>query len=346
MATESTLQGELAPARSRTSIRGRLFNTKTAIILGQIYRGQQVRRRLSAQRFENSSGATHSRIALPESVAYIRQVFADYMIYGALTPMQLRGMRVLELGPGDNLGVGLLFLAHGAEQVVALDKFYSQRDDAHQREIYRALRKGLSGEPRRRFDEALDLSHGVAFNPNRLRYLFGHGVEEAPSVLGKAAFDLVVSRAVLEEVFEIDEAFAAMDALLKPGGWMLHKIDLRDYGLFSRRGMHPLTFLTIPDFVYDLMARDVGCPNRRLVDYYREKLAQMGYNALFRVTHLVGRRLELTPHLREPAKNVDYTDETLAMIAAIRPQLLGRFRALSDADLMVAGIFLAARKTE
>jgi len=55
-----------------------------------------------------------------------------------------------------------------------------------------------------------------------------------------------------------------MDALLAPGGWMMHKIDLSDQGMFSRNGQHPLTYLTIPDQVYGWMSthserRTGGC---------------------------------------------------------------------------------------
>jgi len=43
-----------------------------------------------------------------------------------------------------------------------------------------------------------------------------------------------------QEVWEIDRAFQGLDQLLAPGGCLLQKIDLRDYGLFSANGFHPL----------------------------------------------------------------------------------------------------------
>ena len=67
------------------------------------------------------------------------------------------------------------------------------------------------------------------------------------------------------------EALAAYLDHLRPGGYLLHKIDLRDYGMFTKYGYHPLEFLTVPDFVYRQMVESAGQPNRYLVDYYRRK---------------------------------------------------------------------------
>ncbi len=40
----------------------------------------------------------------------------------------------------------------------------------------------------------------------------------------------------------------------------------------------------------------------------------------------------------------DYSQDTLAALASIRPRLLPRYRAMSDEDLMVQGIVYVARK--
>ena len=59
--------------------------------------------------------------------------------------------------------------------------------------------------------------------------------------------DVIISRAVLEHVFDLDTAFGAMHRLLKPGGRMAHKVDLRDHGLFTDGGQNALEFLTVSD---------------------------------------------------------------------------------------------------
>ncbi|MEP6741286.1 MAG: hypothetical protein ABJB61_02215 [bacterium] len=101
---------------------------------------------------------------------------------------------------------------------------------------------------------------------------------------------------MIEEIYKPDGVFLAADKLLAPGGLMLHKIDLSDYGMFSDIGMHPLTFLPIPEGFYRLMASDSGLPNRKRVGYYRERMARLGYDAKFLVSGILGAGVE--PHKR------------------------------------------------
>lgn len=303
-----------------------------------------VRRRTRSGKMECSTGATHRTLDLAGSLRYIDGVFEDYLTYSGLGRADLQGKRILELGPGDSLGVALRFLATGAKEVVCLDRFFSERNGDQQLAIYRALRERLSPPERDIYDAAVDLRAGTAFDPSRLRYVYGIGIERAREVIEKGSIDAIVSRAVLEHVYDPDASFASMDALLAPGGRMIHKIDLRDHGMFSDGGFHPLTFLTVSDRIYDRLVRDSGKPNRRLIDYYRARMKDLRYEAEFFVTHAVGRAEEILPHVRERDFDRDAAALSGALPAAIRERLLPRFRSLSDRDLRVSGIFLIARK--
>jgi hypothetical protein len=127
---------------------------------------------------------------------------------------------------------------------------------------------------------------------------------------------------------------------------MLHKVDFRDHGMFTGGGMHPLTFLTIPDRIYDSMSRYSGRPNRRLADWYREKLGALGYDFRLLVTHVLGGEGELHPHAEalslDPSRDVD----TIELIRSIRSRLRPRFRTLTETDLATTGIFIIARKPD
>ncbi|HEX8984962.1 MAG TPA: methyltransferase domain-containing protein, partial [Bryobacteraceae bacterium] len=180
----------------------------------------------------------------------------------------------------------------------------------------------------------------------RLQSIEGVGTEEAHRAFPAESFSLIVSRAVVEEIHLIDRAFASLDRLLEPGGLMLHKIDLRDYGMFSNHGLHPLEFLTVPDALYTMMTAYSGQPNRRRIDYYRSKMRELGYFAGLLVTAVVGQPGEIVPHKPSVELGTDYTEETLELIREIRPRLARRFRHLPDADLLIAGVFLVARKQE
>ncbi len=285
---------------------------------------------------------------LSESLDYINTVFNDYLKYSGIAIEGLPNKKILEIGPGDNLGVALMFLASGAAQVVSLDKFFSKRDAEQERKIYQELRLQLNNYSRQFFDMAINLDCKIEIKSDKLRYIYGHGIEEADNFLEKESFDFIVSLAVLEEIYDydIDAAFIVMDSVLIPGGLMIHNIDFRDYGIFSRGGMHPLTFLTIPDYIYRLMTKNSRKPNRRLINYYRQKMIDLRYDTKLFVTHIVGRKEEVLPPKERIELNVDYSEATISLLNKIRPKLSNRFKDLSDEELMVAGVFLIARKPE
>lgn len=251
--------------------------SKTMIVAFGIYKNWQMRRRFNNGHIESLHGSSHAGKTVEASLSYIEEQFQDYLAYAGLGPGDLQGKRVLELGFGDNLGVALKFLIAGAEKVVCIDKFCSHRDSEHEREVYDRMRQGLTEAEAKRFDEAISVARDVIPNPNRLSCINGQLLEDAIKNLAELQqpFDLVVSRAVIEEIYEPGELFAAMDTILRPGGYMLHKIDLSDYGMFRDVGMHPLTFLTIPQATYRLMATDSGIPNRKRMEYYRKTVSTL-----------------------------------------------------------------------
>lgn len=323
--------------------------SKCAIIAYKIYDNWRIKRKLSRGRVETSHGSTHLRMSTEESVSYITTQFEDYLRYGHLTEANLEGKSLLELGCGDNVGLALRFIAAGAERAVCVDKFHSKRDEKQQRQIYLALRKSLTAEQQRRFDNAISLERGIQLHPQKLQMLYGTSLREVAAGLDSPdhsppkRFDFVISRAVLEEVWDIDSAFREMDQVLAPRGHALHKIDLSDYGIFSGAGMNPLTFLTIPDSIYRRMASDSGLPNRKLIDYYRSQMQRLGYEARFYITGVIGQG-ELVPHKESLVAGEDYSEATLKMVEDLRPRLASTYHHCSTESLLVSGIFLAARK--
>jgi SAM-dependent methyltransferase len=314
------------------------------IIAANVCHNLVARYRFLSGLLDSEIGATHLRWSTEESVAYINRVFTDYLDYGDIEPGALKGKRILEIGPGDNLGVALRFYAYGASQVVCLDKFYAKRVPEQQAAIYRSLRDGLgSQEERTRYDEAINLNGGVSVNQNAVRYMHGISVEKADRILEPGSFDLIVSRAVLWEIFDIGNALYALDRLLCPGGAMIHKIACLDW-MFRANGYHPLEFMTVSEPIYTLMARDSGKSNRRTIDYYRTAMRRLGYAASLHVVRVVKGKGDFPPHTTHLVKGTHYTDETLRLIGEIRPRLLPRFQKLCDEDLMVEDMFLVALK--
>src|SRR5215218_7369845 len=153
--------------------------SKTLIIVHRIFDNWRRRRAFKAGNTVSAYGSTHEFWSLEKSVSYIDKVYREYLEYSGLGPEAFRGSRILEVGPGDNFGVALKFLAAGAERVVCLDKFYSKRDQGQQLSIYRALRERMQPKSRERFDSAINLTDDLALNPDRLSYVHGVGIEEA-----------------------------------------------------------------------------------------------------------------------------------------------------------------------
>ena len=314
--------------------------SKTAIIIYKVFDNRRLRKRVASGDIETTHGSTHLNQSVANSLAYIEKQFADYINYAGLT---LQGKRILELGPGDNLGVALKFLAAGAASVVCLDRFYSKRDTEHEREIYNALRERLTGEEQGRFDEAVTLTDDVQFNQQKLQSVYGVSLEEFAGKLAHdhEKFDLILSCAVLEEIYDLGPVFSAMDRLLAPGGSLVHVIDLGDYGMFRNQGMHPLTFLTISEPIYKRMASDSGLPNRKRLRYYVEKMKELGYQSKFFVTSVLPTgRLEPAAEYAPGRFNNDSN-----LVAEIRNKLASDFRNLDEEQLLIDGVLLVATKS-
>jgi len=289
--------------------------------------------------------------ALPDSEvpAYLHRInstFADYQKYGQLTEERLRGRDVLEVGPGETIGVALRLIGAGAESVTAVDKFVPMETSVFHQKLYRSLVAGLGEEERRRIEAAIDIDGGVKPRQERVKYVYGEAMEDLAERLPPGSFDVIVSNAVLEEIYDSDRMFAGFERLLKPGGRQVHVIDLGDYGMFSKHGFHPLEFLTIPDSVYRYMVESSGQPNRRSLDYYRTIARRYGYEARIYRTWVVGGSSRLAEYQTDLQFGRDYSDENLRLVRSVRSRLLPRYRELADEDLMTRSILIVLDKPQ
>lgn len=328
-------------------LKQRAKRCKGVIVASALYYNWRSKRRQRAGNLETASGVLHTRMTLAEQVAYLQRVFAQYLDYGAISNAWLQDKRILEIGPGETLGVALQFVAAGARQVVCVDRFVPKRNLEREAALYRAL--GVSELLGRLGSmETGGRSQGYTSGgpDGPLVVMRGLPIEAAGSRFAPASFDLIISRSVLEHIAQPDQAFLTMDRLLAPGGRMIHTIDFRDHGLFTRSGFHPLTFLTVPESVYRWMAIDSGQPNRRLLPYYRQQMQAFHYEAQIRITRLLGASTTLTSPKAHLTSGVDYTDSTLDLLRQIRSKLRAPFRKFSDEDLLAAGIILVANNSK
>lgn len=284
--------------------------------------------------YSTKSGAAHADRDLEESLAYIREVFADYKQYSGLNTFY---GSVAEVGPGDNSGVGLMFLADGCTKVDLVDRFYSKRDPAIHANIYQAL-----------FDqhEALkavgEYHYGEELNLESLNIKYGPDASAEEYFDTQESYDFIVSRAVMEHVYDPGLSIARMANALKPDGYMLHIVDLRDHGMFSEN-FHELKFLEVPDAIYSRMTGWTGLPNRVLVSGYRSVLETLPLTYKLLVTGLAGVG-KITPFLEYKDIPADSRKQSLDYVKSVKSKFEKNIKRLPAEDLSVAGFFLIARK--
>ncbi len=290
----------------------------------------RARRRLAHGRLTTRSGTRHADLDVAASLTYIERVYGDYLAYADRT--RFTGA-VAEIGPGDNFGVATMLLAGGATTVHAIDRYRPARDSARQRPIYVALAQRM-GRP--------DLFDGPP-DETTIRNLHYHdGIPaEAFFLRPPEPFAAILSRAVLEHLYDPLAALDHMAKALQPGGTLVHRIDMRDHGMFA--GRHPLTFLTVTDRLYTAMTRGAGRPNRVLWPAWRQWLEHSGLHGSLRITRLAGVPDELPP-ARWGDIDADKRALALAAVRTIRPRLAASLRPLRDEDLAVSGCVLVATK--
>jgi hypothetical protein len=282
-----------------------------------------------------NSGATHASLSVEESLAYITGVFDDYKRYSEVNTFH---GRVAEIGPGDNCGVALMFLADGCDQVDLLDRFYSRRDDQQQSRIYQKLLE-LRPELRMRRRNVSTFEESTFDGVHRY---YGKEASAENFFLSHGPYNFIVSRATLEHVSDPCAALSSMASALASGGMLLHKVDLGDHGMFSPE-FHELKFLEVPEWCYSMMTRASGRPNRVLGDKYCALLRKANLQFSILVTRLAGVG-DITPHRPYEEIPTELRQKSLTYIRSVRPRLARRFRSISDEVLSVTGFFLIAKR--
>lgn len=268
------------------------------------------------------TGRGAGEVRLDEVGDYFETCFEEYFEQlGVSEPERadyLHGKRMLEYGPGDVPGVAMLMVAHGANQVLCVDRFPLVRMSPKNVQIVKLMLERLPQVVRERaeacFRQTAQPQSG--FDQRFIDYLV------RPSGLSGLSneIDLVFSRAVLEHVNDLPATFHDMYAALKPGGIAIHLVDLKSHGLHRE---NPLDFLCWPTWLWSLMYSEKGVPNRLRINAYRDAVAQSGLEMLV-----------LKPTLLASPDDV----------RAVRSELATPFKDLSEEDLTWLGFWLVCRK--
>lgn len=255
---------------------------------------------------------------------------------------------VLEIGPGDSLGVGLAALLSGARSCVAVDAVPQTSPEANlpileelaellarrapvpdddefpgcrpQLESY-AFPAGLVDEGVLKPDAGMaalpairdSLLQPATDDPGMIRIVARPELRSGTEV--REGVSLILSQAALEHVDDLDGMYRAMRGWLRPGGAMAHTIDYRCHGLASRWNAH----WTYSDLAWKaIRGRRAYLINREPHSTHLRLLERHGFALANEIT------------VPEPS-------------AIARRELAGRFRDLSDADLTTSVAHIVAR---
>jgi len=165
--------------------------------------------------------------------------------------------RILEIGPGPDLLLGLLALESGAQSYSAIDYFPVLSAPLS---FYENLKKDLRApQALRAVDQVCSsLSENKPINSPEIKYQI-LGIEKLDETENK--YDFIFSKDVLEHVDDLNSAFRAMRSSLASGGRMIHKIDFQTHTSFIQ-DKDRLNFLRYSDYIYNRFVKFRGGPNR------------------------------------------------------------------------------------
>ncbi len=273
--------------------------------------------------YETGRGPSSKQDSVQEVADYLQQCFFEYFaklgINQSEIAMWTAGKVVLEYGPGDILGVALMMKAFGAEKVYCVDRFALTNMSDFNAKVLRTILNGLDPAMRLRADECF-VRTGVpesGLRSTHIEYLTN------PQGLSQlvGSVDLIISRAVLEHVNNLNASLMDMQVALRNGAVALHLVDLRSHGMHRK---NLLDFLNWSPTMWHLMHSNKGVPNRIRVGRYRQIVKEVGLQLLALVPSIV-------------------TD--INVVREVRAHLAEPFRELSDEELMCLAFWMTLKKS-
>jgi hypothetical protein len=227
----------------------------------------------------------------------------------------IQGKVIAEIGPGDAIPLAPLFLGAGAKRYVAVDRFLGDVRGPQALALYDSV---IKIAPRRAVDglAALSRSNGYRSMADLIDsathvVLSTAPIENPPDGLAMQA-DCLLSFNVCEHLSDLPRALHGMCSLLSPTGTMIHRVDYGPHDVWQSYA-NPLTFLTIPRSLWQLMSTNRGCPNRVRHSQLLNMLRSLGLNPRDRVG------------CRAAAEDIDEA----------KPHLCSEFRTMSEDELAV-----------
>lgn len=198
------------------------------------------------------------------------------------------GKTIMVIGPGTSLFLPLYCLLHGANKVYLIDPFPRLYNEIIRKYIIYFEEK--TGKDLEEYIEKKSLR----FNEERLCFIKTY--LEHIKCIPSNSIDIVISTSVLEHIKNIKDSVRELSRVMRIGGVMYHKIDLRDHYNFKE----PLKFLEYSNFVWNNFCTKVGYS-------YTNRLRVDDYVDLFRKYHFAN--IKMTRKMLREKIDIDRFDK-------------------------------------
>lgn len=222
----------------------------------------------------------------------------------------MKGKTVLELGPGADLGIGIVLLMKGVEKYNAIDvnDLVSSVPDQFYEELFEIIAVIEDKETDVDFLKS-QLKLTQCGKNDRLNYVCRKDFDL--SIFKRETVDLVFSQAAFEHFEKVEETFVQLSEIVKPGGILIAEVDLKTHTRWIR-DLDPLNIYRYSEFIYDAF-RFSGSPNRVRPFEYARHLEKNGWDnisikplSLLEKQYLSKVINSLNKNFRAPVNNMDY----------------------------------------
>jgi SAM-dependent methyltransferase len=182
----------------------------------------------------------------------------------------IAGKVVVEIGPGDALGLAPLFIAAGAARYVAVDRFLGDVWGIGADSLYDEIERLRGSFPTGWREQVTLVKDSIEL-----------------TVAGVPPADIILSFDVIEHLRDLPHAVRNMSSLLKRDGRMIHRIDYGPHGVWLATD-DPLSFLSVPNWLWTAIGSNRGYPNRVRHQQLVQLLKAQGLHVAERITRSQG----------------------------------------------------------
>jgi len=205
------------------------------------------------------------RTNIDENVRYVMKVTGQWHEVAKLYSKEeipFLNKSILEVGPGPDLGTGIVLLALGAQRYQAIDMFpLAQKTPAL---FYKKLFQAISNYPMAKRAQNIFLE----FLERRKDNDFGYKIVDFPEIKGikNERYDIILSQAVWEHISDPETTLYNLIKCAKHGALFINEVDMSTHTRIIK-DMDPLNILRYEDKIYQKLSFP-GIPNRlRSTDY-------------------------------------------------------------------------------